>query len=52
MRKYTPKCAYCGKKLEDTCESPFPIYVVATDEYYCNQGCLDKQALKGTTEDS
>jgi len=42
MKTYTAKCRTCGKRLKDPDDAP--IYVVATDEYFCNQKCLNKNA--------
>lgn len=39
-RTYKAKCKTCGATLKDPDDDP--IYVVATDEYYCDQKCLDK----------
>ena len=44
MRIYIAKCKTCGKKLKDPDDDP--IYVFATDEYFCNQKCLDKDAKR------
>jgi len=44
MEQYRAKCHTCKKVLKDpNPDGEDPIYVVATDEYYCNQECLDKE---------
>ena len=37
---YKAKCRQCGKTVKDPDDEP--IYVVRTDEYFCNQKCLTK----------
>ena len=44
MSNYYAKCRECGKKIKDPADNP--IYVVATDEYFCNQKCLTKNAKR------
>lgn len=45
-RTYKAKCRECGKTLIDKGGGEFPIYVVSTDEYFCNQICLSKYRKK------
>jgi len=47
MKNYRTKCKQCGKKLKDPADEP--IYVVRTDEYFCNQECLTKNAQEEIT---
>ena len=45
MKRYRAKCRECGGKILDPKldeNDPEPIYVVATDEYFCNEECFDK----------
>jgi hypothetical protein len=42
MANYIAKCRQCGKRLKDPDDKP--IYVVVTDEYFCNQKCLSNNA--------
>jgi hypothetical protein len=42
VAEYKAKCRECGKAVKDS----EAIYVVATDEYFCDQKCLDTNAKK------
>ena len=38
MRTYTAQCRQCDKKVKD--DDKEVVYVVATDEYFCNDNCM------------